>query len=259
MENIELKSEGLYIYNGGCNPPCQNNGICTIHNNCTCTTNFTGPACDIQTTGLCLDNVTLDDNPILLITFGNGPTQYSSNTPSYFNFTTTYSQVFGAATNDGNFSFVNLIPNDFLGYWLVGSTDHTGDKGGYMFLVNANIAPGQFYNSTVHNLCVDVHYEFSVYLANVCTSLCQIQPNVRFEVRSLTVENQLLAEFSSGNVSIHKPLSWNRYGLSFIASSSAVALLMISDAPGGLGNDIALDDIALRVCAGQGTGFCYSK
>ncbi|CAF1039041.1 unnamed protein product [Adineta steineri] len=259
MENIELKPEGLYIYDGGCDPPCQNNGICTIYKNCTCTTNFTGAACDIQTTGLCLDNVTLDDNPILLITFGNGSTQYSTHTPSYFDFTTTYSQVFGAATNDGNFSFVNSIPNDFGNSWHVGATDHTGDKGGYMFLVNADFTPDQFYNSTVNNLCIGTRYEFSVYLTNVCAESGLIEPNVRFEVRSLTAENQLLAQLSSGNVSQYATLTWARYGLSFIASSSAVALLMISDAPGGSGNDLALDDIALRVCAGQGTGFCYSK
>jgi hypothetical protein len=44
-----------------------------------------------------------------------------------------------------------------------------------------------------------------------------------------------------------------------VAPSSSVNLLMISNAPGGIGNDIVIDDIALRVCAHKGSGFCPSN
>ena len=155
------------------------------------------------------------------------------------------------------YSIINRIHDDFRGAWHTNATDHTGDKGGYMYLVNANREPGEFYSGRVDNLCVGLRYEFSVYLANVCKKKCAIKPNVRFEVRSVDEEENLLATRDSGDVGLHNQLTWNEYGLSFIAASSSVKLLMISNVKGGNGNDLVIDDIALRVCAGQGTGFCF--
>jgi hypothetical protein len=238
-----------------CDFECKNNGICTGHNNCTCTTGFSGPTCEVQSVGLCLDDETFGAEPILLITFGHGPTQYSTAIPADFHFSTTYQQRFEPVTNDGMFSFVNSIHNDFDGVWHTNATDHSGDTGGYMYLVNADITPGQFYNGRVDNLCIGLRYEFSVYLANLCKPSGKINPNVLFEVRSVS-GNVLLAQLNSGDIVAHDNLTWEKYGFSFIASDSSVNLLMISNADGGNGNDIVIDDIALNVCAHEGTGFC---
>jgi len=212
-----------------------------------------------ESDGLCSEDDISSTKPILLITFGAGTSQYSNFTPKKFGFTTTYKQRVEPNTEDGYFSFINSIHDDFGGSWHTGATDHTKNKGGYMFLVNADEKPGQFYHGTVDNLCVGQRYEFSVYLANICKpTKCEIKPNVRFQVLS-AVGNDLLAELSSGDVVEHDTLTWQKYGLSFTAKSSSVVLLMISNAPGGLGNDLALDDIALRVCGGSGSGFCPSE
>jgi hypothetical protein len=241
-----------------CDFECKNNGICTGHNNCTCTTGFSGPTCEVQSVGLCLDDETFGAEPILLITFGHGPAQYSTAVPADFDFSTTYQQRFEPVTNDGMFSFVNSIHNDFDGVWHTNATDHSGDTGGYMYLVNADITPGQFYNGRVDNLCIGLRYEFSVYLANLCKPSGKINPNVLFEVRSVS-GNVLLAQLNSGDIVAHDNLTWEKYGFSFIASDSSVNLLMISNADGGNGNDIVIDDIALRVCAHEGSGFCPSN
>ncbi|CAF2822284.1 unnamed protein product [Rotaria sp. Silwood2] len=135
---------------------------------------------------------------IFLITFENGGSQYSQATPSRFNFSTTYKQKFEPQTLDGSFSFINSIHDDFNGEWHTNAKHHTDDPGGYMFIVNTDEKPGQFYNGTVSNLCVGLHYELSVYLANLMSVPATIKPNVRFEVRSLSPENQLLAQLSSG-------------------------------------------------------------
>jgi hypothetical protein len=136
--------------------------------------------------------------------------------------------------------------------------DHTGNKGGYMFLVNADEKPGQFYKGRVNNLCFGQRYEFSVYLANVCKlNTVRIKPNLLFEVRT-TDGNDLLVELSLGEVVKHDTLTWKKYGLSFTATSSSVVLLMISHGLGEMGNGLVLDDIALRVCNGTGPGFCPS-
>jgi hypothetical protein len=181
-----------------------------------------------------------------LITFENGSAQYSTATPNDFDFNTTYQQRFEPVTNDGMFSFVNSVHDDFNGAWHTGATDHTGDDDGYMYLVNADFKPGQFYNGRVDNLCIGLRYEFSVYLANLCKPSGKINPNVLFEVRS-TDENILLAQLNSGDIVEQETLTWEKYGFSFIAPSSSVNLLMISNAPGGIGNDIVIVLLSLSL------------
>ena len=127
-----------------------------------------------------------------------------------------------------------------------------------MYLVNADRKPGQFYNGRVNSLCVGLRYEFSVYLANLCKQVNKIKPNVLFEVRS-AADGELLAQLNSGDVPENDNLTWKKYGVSFIARTSSVDLLMISNARGGGGNDLVIDDIALYVCAHEGAGFCPSN
>ncbi|UJR07474.1 hypothetical protein I4U23_011763 [Adineta vaga] len=239
-----------------CTPECKNNGVCIAHNLCNCTAGFSGPTCDVQSVGLCHDNDTMGTVPILLVTFDKGSPQFSTSTPTQFNFTTTYKQRFKPTVEDGHFSFINSVYKHYQHAWHTNAVDHTGDNGGYMLLVNADFQPGEFYKGTVDNLCIGLRYEFSVYLANVLRRTDQIKPNVRFEVRSPSTGNRLLAQLRSGPIPVDKSLQWRKYGLSFTAPSSSVVLLMISDARGGAGNDIVIDDIALRVCSHEGTGFC---
>ncbi len=142
---------------------------------------------------------------------------------------------------------MNSVHDDFSGAWHTGATDHTGDKGGYMFLVNADYTPDQFYNGTVNNLVIGKTYELSVFVANLMVPV-GIEPNILFQVRTPQPQNLLLAEISSGNISATPQLTWGKYGLSFTATSTSVTLLMISNAPGGYGNDLVIDDITFRVC-----------
>jgi len=158
-------------------------------------------------------------------------------------------------TNDGQFSFINSVHDDFDGAWHTGALDHTpNETDGYMFLVNADYIPGQFYNSTVSNLVIGRRYEFSVYVANLLTTI-GIEPNILFQVLSPPPNNVLLAEISTGNISASIDMTWLQYGISFRAVSESVTLLMISNAPGGYGNDLALDDIAFRVCTRRVSNF----
>lgn len=209
---------------------------------------------------MCLDSETLVTKPIVDITFGRGASQFSNAKPSDFNFQTTYQQDLTPAIEDGNYTFLNKIYNHYNNAWHTGATDHTGDGGGYMFLVNADFRPGLFYNGTVKDLCIGLRYEFSVYLANICQPSTRLDPSVRFQVRSADGQNTLLTQAVSGFVPKTKTLTWIKYGLSFITPSRSVNLLMISDTPGGNGNDIVIDDIELRVCTlKKGDGICRSS
>lgn len=205
----------------------------------------------------CLDSGTLAEDPIVKITFESGPNQFSSATPADFNFQTTYQQRYEPTVEDGQYAFVNEIYNHYNNAWHTGAKDHTGDAGGYMFLVNANFQAGIFYNGTFNDLCVGLRYEFSVYLANICQPSGRLTSNVKFQVRSGD-GNSLLTELDTGVIPESATLTWNKYDLPFIATSSSVNLLMIFNVNGGNGNDIVIDDIELRVCTlktGQ-TGLC---
>ena len=198
----------------------------------------------------------MTENPILLIDFGSGLPLFSANTPADYGFSTTYQQRLVPTVEDGYFAFVNKVYKHYNDAWHTNATDHTGNQDGYMFLVNANFQPGQFYNGQVDNLCIGLRYEFSVYLANLCQPSNRIDPNVLFEVRTADADNTLLVSVETGLIPKTTSLTWDRYGLSFVATSSSVNLLMISNAPGGNGNDIVIDDIGLRVCPNEGNGFC---
>ncbi len=38
----------LYLYTALCNPPCNNDGVCTAKDNCMCKSGYTGSTCDLS-------------------------------------------------------------------------------------------------------------------------------------------------------------------------------------------------------------------
>ncbi|CAF1486077.1 unnamed protein product [Adineta ricciae] len=236
-----------------CNPVCKNGGTCSNNDTCICPSGYIGPTCAVQSDVLCNNTDLSNLAPIVSVTFGAGIPQYSSAIPNDFDFTTTYHQSFRGPVGDGYFAFVNAVPNDF-GTWHGSARDHTDDANGYMLLVNANYKLGQLYNYTVTGLIIGSRYQFSVWAANIVIStLNQLKPNILFQVRSPSLDNILLAQIDTGPISEYSNLTWAQYGLSFIAPTTSVVLLMISNAPGGNGNDFVLDDIQLRGCRSKGS------
>lgn len=192
--------------------------------------------------------------PIISNDFGSGTATYNT---SRLGFSTTFTLWNRAQTNDGYYSIVNRVPNDFqlqgTNVWHSGN-DHTSNDGrGYMMLVNADEKLGQFYKDTVDNLCVGGTYEFSSYLANLFkpedafrNPVPSIPPKVRFEIRDLA--GNLLDSVSTGNIENATALTWQKYGITFKSPSNSIVLVMVSTASRGTGNDIVLDDIVFRPC-----------
>jgi hypothetical protein len=213
----------------------------------------------IESIGLCSDNEITNGKSLLLITFGCGSDQYSDKTPSSFNFSTDYVQKFDSNIGNMDFAFLNAVPKleQIIYRYHHGAQDHTkNDNGGYMYFVNILERNIPLFNSTVNNLCIGLCYEFSMYLANPMQDLLVSapKPNIRFEVRNATNNDQLLAQFSTDNISSYEKLTWSKYGLSFNASSASVVLLIRSNVKEGYGNDLAIDDIELRVCSTNHSG-----
>ena len=120
--------------------------------------------------------------------------------------------------------------------------DNSNDPMGYMMVVNAAFQPGLFYEQRVEGLCENTLYQFSADLRNVILPGTNfILPNVSF----LLDDND---EFTTGP--IPEAGRWETYGFTFTTApgQTEVTLALRNNAPGGLGNDLAIDNISFQAC-----------
>ena len=149
------------------------------------------------------------------------------------------------------------------GFWdIIG--DHTGTttaqgnpaapvgtRAGYMLVVNADVVTSEAYRQTVPNLCPDTYYEFSAWLRNVCrrcgidsTSVQRftpgVLPNLTFSINGIDI-------YSTGQLDT---IGWQKKGFIFKTGPSVTSAVISirNNAPGGGGNDWAIDDIAIGTC-----------
>ena len=179
-------------------------------------------------------------DPVVNITFGSG----GSN--SGYTATNAYIYTSSFCPNDGLYTITNSTANCFGNTWHTVSSDHTGN--GAFLLVNATLTPGDFFVTTVNNLCPNTTYEFAAWLMNVINRFNAIRPNITFKIE--TTNGTVLHQFSTGDIIETSSPMWKQYGFYFTtpASNNGIVLRMTNNAPGGIGNDIALDDITFRPC-----------
>ena len=193
-------------------------------------------------------------DPIINITFGQGANPGAPLSAA----TTSYQYIAADCPADGYYAVRNNTTGCFGNTWHTLSTDHTGDAGGYMMVVNASFQPGAFYLDTVRNLCGSTTYEFAAWIMNLLiSSACNgtgIQPNLTFTIEK--TDGTLLQSFNSNNIPSSSSPLWKQYGFFFKTppSVSDVVLRIVNNAPGGCGNDLALDDITFRPCGPVITG-----
>ena len=167
--------------------------------------------------------------------------------------TTTYTFFSSDCPSDGSYTIVSSTNACFGNSWHSLPEDHTpGDANGYMMLVNASFNPGDFYVDTVRGLCASTTYEFGAWVVNVllpgsCSSN-GIDPKLVFNIETTT--GQILGTYSTGDITESSSPQWKQYGLFFTtpANTSNVVIRITNSAPGGCGNDLALDDITFRPC-----------
>lgn len=145
---------------------------------------------------------------------------------------------------DGYYVITNNTGNWGFNYdtWLdIG--DNSEDPEGYMMIVNASFDPGLFYDQEVTGLCENTQYEFSADVINLIRVNVSnhILPNVSFLINDLEV-------FTTGN--IPQDENWHSYGFAFTTAGgqTSIKLSLRNNAPGGIGNDLALDNISFRPC-----------
>ncbi|MDB5030867.1 PKD domain-containing protein [Mucilaginibacter sp.] len=183
-------------------------------------------------------------DPIVNITFGSGTNKYAGPLPADSGSTSyTYSS---GTPNDNFYTIVNTSSNTNGGWWI--TTDHTGNPGGYFMLVNGSFTPGIFYTRTVTGLCGNTKYQFAAWIKNLLKNN-GILPNVTFSIE--TAGGTVLGTGNTNDIPTGD--AWIQYPFTFTtpAGTDAIVLKMVNNAPGGIGNDIAIDDITFRAYGAQ--------
>ena len=181
-------------------------------------------------------------DPIIDINFGAG----SNYGPPIASGITNLQYIADQCPEDGYYTIVNSVNGCFGGTWLNLNSDHTGNPNGYFMLINASYQPSQFFVQTVTGLCPGTTYQFAAWVLNLASHTGQILPNITFSIES--TDGTILDSTQTGNVPVTNPAKWNQYGFYFTTPPgvSTVILRMNNNAPGGIGNDLALDDITFR-------------
>lgn len=162
-------------------------------------------------------------------------------------------------------------------YAITISNDHTAaDTDGRMLYVNADAIAGKiFYRMTINGIVPNVPVTFSYWVMNVDRSnqdfidvgrageQPRLLPNVRTEILGadnatviFTQDTGNLTRCNSGDTC--NPSDWKQYTYTFNPSNNtSITFRLVSLGPGGLGNDIALDDflITQNLCDSDGDGY----
>ena len=117
-----------------------------------------------------------------------------------------------------------------------------------MMIVNGSYDPGVFYTRTVTGLCGNTEYQFAAWIKNLL-NYSGILPNVTFSIE--TTDGTVLGSGNTGNIPTGN--TWIQYPFTFTtpATTESIVLKMTNNAPGGIGNDIAIDDITFRPYGSQ--------
>ncbi len=148
------------------------------------------------------------------------------------------------APMDGFYNITNDISQwNFVYDSWIKIPDNSDDPNGYMMVVNASFEPGLFYEKEVDGLCENTLYEFSTDVINLIRIPVSnhIEPNIDFLINDIV-------QFSSGDVP--QDAEWHKYGFTFTTEpgQTSVKLSLRNNAPGGIGNDLALDNIRFQAC-----------
>ena len=192
-------------------------------------------------------------DPVINETFGAGANFSSIGAPLDAT-VTNMNYVAGGCPNDGQYTIVSNTGGCFGGTWHTVPQDHTGDKNGYMMVINANNVPSTFYiqKASGSTLCPNTTYEFAAWILNILRDEPQtagfVEPNITFSIE--TASGTVLKTYNTGNIKATDMPVWKQYGTFFTTPSdgSDIVVRLTNNSPGGNGNDLILDDITFKPC-----------
>ncbi|MEO7983684.1 MAG: T9SS type A sorting domain-containing protein [Bacteroidota bacterium] len=145
------------------------------------------------------------------------------------------------------------------------AADTTGGRtGGYMLIINAAYRIDSAFNHTISGLCSNTYYEISCWMRNICSKCgCDSNgtgatgagyiptaPGDSSGVRpNLAIALDGVRYYTSGDLSYDG--KWVKKGFTFLTGPVQTSFTMrfYNNAPGGGGNDWALDDISVLTCS----------
>lgn len=171
----------------------------------------------------------------------------------------------GTDLNDGKYTvgYSAQIASWAPDYWYKG-VDHTpGDVNGRMAIFNASYDPGVFYTASIKGALPNVPVNYSFWVLNLDRSNApgintRIRPNIKVEFRD--ANNNLLRTITTGDIAPTNASNlagdWYNFSADLTFSVSELNVYFINNNPGGLGNDLALDDIEIKqtLCDTDGDG-----
>ncbi|MEO6130220.1 MAG: hypothetical protein ABIQ02_00125, partial [Saprospiraceae bacterium] len=200
---------------------------------------FSTPGMLISQPSLCTGN--LGENIFASGDFGSGSANLIPNDPGL---SPGFTYTLQVPPDDGQYTITNDMATwsfVFPGWIKIG--DNSSDPNGYMMVVNASYAPGIFYEQTIDAICEKTLYQFSADVINLIAKAAtgRILPNISFLIDDVVI-------YSSGEIAQDE--KWHSYGFSFTTgpAQNSVKLTLRNNAPGGFGNDLALDNIGFRAC-----------
>lgn len=146
---------------------------------------------------------------------------------------------------------------------------------GYMLVINSAYKTDTAFQYTVSNLCPNTYYEISAWFRNVCYKCgCDstgtgasgatyipfapgdssgVQPNIAFDINGTdyyTTGNIPYTGVTATQMGSDSTNQWVKRGFTYVTGTSQTSLTLTirNNAPGGGGNDWALDDISLATC-----------
>jgi gliding motility-associated-like protein len=182
-------------------------------------------------------------DPILDITFGQGTADAGPLPAAVTNLI--YQGT--PCPSDGYYTIASSTTACFGGTWFQVLQDHTGNPNGNMMIINASYQPSIFYTQTVNGLCGNTSYQFAAWVLNLDNTPGQIESNITFSI--LKTDGTVLNSYTTGPIpEALTQATWEQFAFYFNTPPgvNTVVLQMTNNAPGGLGNDLCLDDITFR-------------
>ncbi len=140
----------------------------------------------------------------------------------------------------------------------------TKPNSGYMLVINAAYRIDSAFQQTISGLCPNTYYEISCWMRNICSKCgCDsngtgasgagylptaaadssgVYPNLTFDINGFDY-------YTTGNLKYTG--QWVKKGFTYLTgpSQTSFTLKFFNNAPGGGGNDWALDDISVSTCS----------
>lgn len=186
-----------------------------------------------------IDNANCNTSILQSFDAGAATNQFGSGTYGTGLEGTAYHYFSQVDPQDGYYNIVKSLSTWFGSSSVV--SDHSGNSG-YFLIVNASYAKDEFYRQRITGLTQNLTYRIAFYVTNISAS-SPIKPKLRFGMQTLSG-----AIFGDSTTEEVTSTGWVRYSVSFTVPSGVTTadLFLRNENIGGLGNDLAIDDIAIN-------------